>query len=275
MTDRHYTDDELDHMAREKEHAMYGGLRGHLRVCAACREKLSFLIDFYAMVGEELRKAPYPHIAEIITPVPSLARSFQLHHFRPSPDLASLGIREPSMLLAAQTVSETISAYVTVATYTSERDRALVRITKKAGSDEYQLNLVTPGDQPAGRALVSLAGTPKSIPPILTGEDGSSAFALDGEVAWESLTVLASLPIARVPVQTPLTDGLELADRNVSLLFSVLESGLRLTVRGTASVGHAALVSSSGRQQVVRLRDGIVAFSQPWDTDTGEILLFP
>ncbi len=275
MTDRHFTDDELDHMARQKGHGMHGALRGHLRVCVACREKLSFLIEFYAMVGEELQKAPDPQIAKLGSPAPLPVRSFQLHFFRPSPDLTSLGVREPSMLLAAQTVSETMGAYVTVATYASERDRALVRITRKAGSDEYQLNLVTPGDQPAGRALVSLAGTPTSIPPILTGEDGSAAFALPGEVAWESLTVLASLPIARVVVQAPLADGLELADRNVSLLFSVLESGLRLTVRGTASVGHASLVSSDGQQQVVRVRDGIVAFSQPWDTDTGEILLFP
>jgi hypothetical protein len=179
------------------------------------------------------------------------------------------------MLLAAQTETEATDVAATIATYSSERDRALVRIARMSRSHQYQLNLVTSGDHPPGPALVALGGISTSLPFILTDEDGSAAFTYEGDVAWADLSVLVSFPFARIAVDPPLRDGLELRTHKSSVLVSLGPGGCSLMIRGEESVGHVVLLSSERQGEIFPVRNGAVALPHPLDSDTREILLFP
>lgn len=275
MNEPHVTDDELDRMARQLADDASAPPDEHLNQCKVCSLKLSLLTEFYVKVQEELRKSPYPGISVLLSSQPVESRPIRLQYHRTSPDLALLEVAEPTMLLAAQTVSETGSSFSTVATFASETDRAIVRISRMSKVGMYELNLISPGDRTLGRALITLAGIPEPVSPMLTGEDGSSHFALGGQVDWESISILASPSIARFEIGRPITDGEELENRNVTLQLSRLEIGYRLGVQGAASAKHVVIISSDDHSTFLPLHENAAVFAASVDAVLKEILVFP
>jgi hypothetical protein len=273
MTEPHFTDDQLDRLAREAVGGSASPPDEHLMSCQACKAKSEFLVAFYAQLEEELRKPPLAVIGEAMSGTRRSA--IRLHYFRPSPDLAPFGVVEPSMLLAAQTVSETHATPCTVATYVSETDRVVGRITRISGKGEYVIGLVSPGDRPPGERLVILAG-PSDLPlSMVTDQDGSAAFHLSGDIAWENLSMLASPAIARFVVGRSLADGLELRDGSVRVNVTGIESGYHLCVHGTSSAAYLAIVLGGMQSEVLPLRNSAVVFSPTRGSEVKEILLFP
>lgn len=275
MADTHIMDDALDSMARRRAEGEQIPPDDHLRSCAVCREKVAFLSRFYALAGEELRKPRFARIEEIMARQGSRPKPITLHAFHPSPDLAALGVVEPSILLAAQTISEASTAAVTVATFVSERDRAIARVTRVSPGGTYELTLVMPGDRSSGRLLISLAGASQPIPPLLTDQTGSVEFTLDGQVVWYNLSVLALPPLAHFVLENPLTDGITLAAGKASCLITDLNAGHHLVLRGIAGAGQVAIVSSSSRTLVLPLADASTIIPRPWGSEAREILVYP
>jgi hypothetical protein len=275
VADTHIMDDALDVMARRRAKGEQIPPNEHLRSCAVCREKLAFLSRFYALADEELRKPRFARIDEIVARQASRPKPIRLHAFHPSPDLATLGVVEPSILLAAQTVSEAGNATTTVATFVSERDHAIARVTRMSPGGTYAMTLVMPGDRSSGRLLISLAGASQPIPPLLTDETGSVEFTLDGQVVWDNLSVLALPPLAHFVLETPLTEGITLAAGKGSCLITDLKAGHHLVVQGIAGAGQVAVVSSSARTLTLPLSDASTIIPRPWGSEAREILVFP
>lgn len=275
MADTHIMDDGLDGMARRRAKGEQIPPNEHLRSCAVCRGKLAFLSRFYALADEELRKPRFAQIEEIVGLLGSHPKPITLYPFHPSPDLAALGVVEPSILLAAQTVSEAGTATVTVATFVSERDHAVARVTRVLPGANYELTIVRPGDRSSGRLLVSLAGAPHPIPPLLTDETGSAEFTLDEQIGWDDLSVLAMPPLARFVLENPLADGMRLTGGSAGCLITNLDGGHRLVVEGIAGAGQIAIVSSTARSLVLPLFDSSAIIPRPWGLEAREILVFP
>lgn len=274
MSELHLTDDALDRLARRPGEETDPESNAHLAACPACRRKLTFLSAFYAALGEELARTPFAKVEALASATAGTPRTFRLQYHRPSPDLASLGVVEPNILLAAETVGEPRSPFATVATYVSVRDHVLARVTRLRGPGDYELTVITPGEEPPGRMMVALAGTPVPRPPCLTAPDGSAQLRLEEGIAWDALTLVASPPIARFPIPEGFFEMTELAAGSISLVPARREQEFSLEVRGAPQVRFVAFIAPDGQYTVVSFQDAPVIVPRPWETLTREVLLF-
>lgn len=221
----HHTEHDTELLAvradlREADH--------HLRECAACREKLEFVLRLHAGFVEASAAPPDPRIADRLERGLSPG-DIRLTPYHPAVEVRMAREHRHIPLLAARGDAEPVAPTTTAAVFASEADGVLLRVIAEPAPGVFRLFLLA--DDPKKQALNLIGLVTPSGYHALTATDrtGSAVLETRETLDWTRVSVLLSLPVMEFPVDAPLSPG----DRTgpAGSLMRVEENGDTLRIR--------------------------------------------
>lgn len=206
----------------------------HLRECAACREKLEFVLRLHAGFVEASAVPPDPRIADRLDGGPKPGE-IRLTPYHPVVEVRIAREHHYIPLLAARGEPGPGAPPETAAVFASEADGVLLRVIAEPTPGVFRLYLLA--DDPKKQAL-NLIGlvTPTGYHAV-TATDLAGAAVLETRehLDWNRVSVLLSLPVMEFVLEAPLAPGERTEASGAGMLVEDNGDTLRIRFRSAAT----------------------------------------
>jgi hypothetical protein len=205
----------------------------HLRECAACREKLEFILRLHAGFVEASAAPPDPRIADRLAGNPKPGE-IRLTPYHPPVEVRMTREHHHIPLLAARSDPDPGAPPETAAVFASEADGVLLRVVAEPAPGVFRLFLLA--DDPKKQALNLIGLVTPSGYHTVTATDVTGAAVLESRehLDWNRISVLLSLPVTEFALDAPLVPGEQTDPAGTGMLVEANGTTLRIRFRSAA-----------------------------------------
>jgi len=224
----------------------------HLRACAQCTEAYEFLVQYFEERTALTGVPPSPAVLRLAASL-SLPNVFSLHPYKPLPDMGSLHMNDHTIILAAETVNEETSRFVSEATFASEEAGAVVRVIKDRTEGKYLLHALAEREEVCSHVLLYIGSADGHMEIVGTNGEGKGEFKPKGSIEWGSAGVILKLPGLVVPLHHSLWEAQMQWGHNYSISLEQDEDDtayLAITPLLDRLFSHAVIVLDDGTSMI-------------------------